>query len=149
MKFLSLIYVIQIKCISLLPAAKQNQCILLFFFSFVDKIDLLHQQTSVVREMLSQFVNLILYTIDNTEKHLLHNFIFENMLLDKSFGRLYKLSLANSYFDFIFSRNEKANSNLSTDFIYHLFSESGKASFSTRMNILGHMQQVTSNTDNK
>ena len=39
-------------------------------------------------------------------------------------------------------RNEKANAHFTTDFIYRLFSEEGKGYFSTRMNILGHMQQV-------
>ncbi|KAG8178407.1 hypothetical protein JTE90_005297 [Oedothorax gibbosus] len=38
-------------------------------------------------------------------------------------------------------RNEKANSNYTTEFIYSLYSEEGKDIFSTRMNILGHMQQ--------
>jgi len=41
-----------------------------------------------------------------------------------------------------FFRNEKANSHYNTDFIYKLFSEEGKGHFSTRMNVLGHMQQV-------
>lgn len=39
-------------------------------------------------------------------------------------------------------RNEKANSNYTTNFVYKLFSEAGGKSFTTRMNILGHMQQV-------
>ena len=43
---------------------------------------------------------------------------------------------------FLSYRNEKANSNYATDFIYRLFSEEGKGYFTTRMNILGHMQQV-------
>ncbi|KAG8179599.1 hypothetical protein JTE90_025764 [Oedothorax gibbosus] len=38
-------------------------------------------------------------------------------------------------------RNEKANENYNTDFIYRLYSEEGKEIFSTRMNVLGHMQQ--------
>lgn len=38
-------------------------------------------------------------------------------------------------------RNEKANENYTTDFIHRLYSEEGKDVFSTRMNILGHMQQ--------
>ena len=42
------------------------------------------------------------------------------------------------------SRNEKANSNYTSDFIYKLYSEEGKEIFSTRMNILGHMQQGAS-----
>ena len=33
--------------------------------------------------------------------------------------------------------NEKANENYSTDFIYRLFSEEGKDTFSARMNVLG------------
>ncbi|XP_067951868.1 ATP-dependent 6-phosphofructokinase-like [Watersipora subatra] len=37
--------------------------------------------------------------------------------------------------------NENANENFSTNFIYHLFAEEGKGYFSTRINILGHMQQ--------
>ncbi|KFM71331.1 6-phosphofructokinase, partial [Stegodyphus mimosarum] len=38
-------------------------------------------------------------------------------------------------------RNEMANDNYTTEFIYRLYSEEGKDIFSTRMNILGHMQQ--------
>lgn len=38
-------------------------------------------------------------------------------------------------------RNERANENYTTDFIYRLYSEEGKDIFTTRMNILGHMQQ--------
>jgi 6-phosphofructokinase 1 len=38
-------------------------------------------------------------------------------------------------------RNEKASDNYNTDFIYRLYSEEGKGLFSTRSNILGHMQQ--------
>ncbi|XP_022244238.1 ATP-dependent 6-phosphofructokinase-like isoform X2 [Limulus polyphemus] len=38
-------------------------------------------------------------------------------------------------------RNEYANSNYTTDFIFRLYSEEGKNIFSTRMNVLGHMQQ--------
>ncbi|GAB1611013.1 ATP-dependent 6-phosphofructokinase-like [Argonauta hians] len=38
-------------------------------------------------------------------------------------------------------RNENANSNYTTDFIYQLFSEEGKGVFTTRKNVLGHMQQ--------
>jgi len=38
-------------------------------------------------------------------------------------------------------RNEKANDNYTTDFIYRLFSEEGKDVFTARMNVLGHMQQ--------
>merc|ERR1719228_1167350 len=38
-------------------------------------------------------------------------------------------------------RNEKANENYTTDFLYRLWSEEGKNKFSARMNILGHMQQ--------
>lgn len=34
-----------------------------------------------------------------------------------------------------------ANENYTTDFIYRLYSEEGKDIFTTRMNILGHMQQ--------
>lgn len=34
-------------------------------------------------------------------------------------------------------RNEKANDNYSTDFIYRLYTEEGKGRFSTRMNVLG------------
>ncbi|XP_057365855.1 ATP-dependent 6-phosphofructokinase-like isoform X4 [Daphnia carinata] len=43
-------------------------------------------------------------------------------------------------------RNEKANENYTTDFIYKLFSEEGKGVFSARMNVLGHMQQGGSPT---
>lgn len=38
-------------------------------------------------------------------------------------------------------RNEYANANYTTDFIFRLYSEEGKDIFSTRMNVLGHMQQ--------
>ncbi|XP_013789533.2 ATP-dependent 6-phosphofructokinase-like [Limulus polyphemus] len=38
-------------------------------------------------------------------------------------------------------RNEYANSNYTTDFIYRLYCEEGKDVFSSRMNVLGHMQQ--------
>lgn len=38
-------------------------------------------------------------------------------------------------------RNEKASDNYNTDFIFRLYSEEGKGLFSTRSNILGHMQQ--------
>ncbi|XP_059484289.1 ATP-dependent 6-phosphofructokinase isoform X2 [Neocloeon triangulifer] len=38
-------------------------------------------------------------------------------------------------------RNEKANENYTTDFIYRLYSEEGKGLFSARSNVLGHMQQ--------
>ncbi|XP_045463143.1 ATP-dependent 6-phosphofructokinase isoform X2 [Harmonia axyridis] len=43
-------------------------------------------------------------------------------------------------------RNEKASSNYSTDFIHRLYSEEGKGVFSTRMNVLGHMQQGSTPT---
>lgn len=38
-------------------------------------------------------------------------------------------------------RNEKASDNYNTDFISRLFAEEGKSVFSTRSNVLGHMQQ--------
>ncbi len=38
-------------------------------------------------------------------------------------------------------RNEKANEHYTTDFITALYSEEGKKIFSTRQNVLGHMQQ--------
>ncbi|KAL3237254.1 hypothetical protein MRX96_048226 [Rhipicephalus microplus] len=38
-------------------------------------------------------------------------------------------------------RNEKANENYTTDFIYRLYCEEGKDVFTARQNILGHMQQ--------
>ncbi len=40
-----------------------------------------------------------------------------------------------------FTRNEKANENYTTDFIYKLFSEEGKGVFSARMNVLGKIFQ--------
>jgi len=43
-------------------------------------------------------------------------------------------------------RNELANEHYDTDFVTKLFSEEGKAYFSTRVNILGHMQQGGSPT---
>lgn len=41
-------------------------------------------------------------------------------------------------------RNEKANPHYDTNFIFHLYAEEGKKVFSTRFNILGHMQQGAS-----
>lgn len=38
-------------------------------------------------------------------------------------------------------RNEKANENYTTDFIYRLYAEEGKDVFTARQNVLGHMQQ--------
>ncbi|XP_042231275.1 ATP-dependent 6-phosphofructokinase-like isoform X4 [Homarus americanus] len=38
-------------------------------------------------------------------------------------------------------RNEKANENYTTDFIFRVYSEEGKGIFSCRKNVLGHMQQ--------
>ncbi|KAJ8260338.1 hypothetical protein GJAV_G00179810 [Gymnothorax javanicus] len=38
-------------------------------------------------------------------------------------------------------RNEKCNSNYTTDFIFNLYSEEGKGVFDCRKNVLGHMQQ--------
>eukprot|EP00093_Oithona_nana_P011499 11499.XXX_630020_632552_1 [CDS] Oithona nana genome sequencing. len=38
-------------------------------------------------------------------------------------------------------RNEKANDNYTTDFITKLYMEEGKTIFTTRQNVLGHMQQ--------
>uniref|UniRef100_W5MK89 ATP-dependent 6-phosphofructokinase n=1 Tax=Lepisosteus oculatus TaxID=7918 RepID=W5MK89_LEPOC len=38
-------------------------------------------------------------------------------------------------------RNEKCNSNYTTDFIFNLYSEEGKGTFDCRKNVLGHMQQ--------
>ncbi|XP_047525684.1 ATP-dependent 6-phosphofructokinase isoform X1 [Pieris napi] len=43
-------------------------------------------------------------------------------------------------------RNEKANENYNTDFMYRLYSEEGKGLFTARMNVLGHMQQGGSPT---
>ncbi|XP_068085578.1 ATP-dependent 6-phosphofructokinase isoform X2 [Anabrus simplex] len=43
-------------------------------------------------------------------------------------------------------RNEKCNDNYNTDFIYRLYAEEGKGLFSSRMNVLGHMQQGGSPT---
>lgn len=38
-------------------------------------------------------------------------------------------------------RNERCNSNYTTDFLFNLYSEEGKGVFDCRKNILGHMQQ--------
>uniref|UniRef100_A0A8C5GC24 ATP-dependent 6-phosphofructokinase n=1 Tax=Gouania willdenowi TaxID=441366 RepID=A0A8C5GC24_GOUWI len=38
-------------------------------------------------------------------------------------------------------RNEKCNTNYTTDFIFNLYSEEGKGVFDCRKNVLGHMQQ--------
>ncbi|XP_003241125.1 ATP-dependent 6-phosphofructokinase isoform X2 [Acyrthosiphon pisum] len=43
-------------------------------------------------------------------------------------------------------RNEKCSENYNTDFIFRLYTEEGKGLFSTRMNVLGHMQQGGSPT---
>ncbi|XP_011691163.1 PREDICTED: ATP-dependent 6-phosphofructokinase isoform X4 [Wasmannia auropunctata] len=43
-------------------------------------------------------------------------------------------------------RNENANENYNTEFMFRLFSEEGKGLFSCRRNILGHMQQGGSPT---
>ncbi|KMQ98444.1 6-phosphofructokinase-like isoform 2 protein [Lasius niger] len=43
-------------------------------------------------------------------------------------------------------RNENANENYNTEFMFRLFSEEGKGLFSCRKNILGHMQQGGSPT---
>ena len=40
-----------------------------------------------------------------------------------------------------FDRNEKANSNYTTEFIHQLYTEEGAGSFNCRVNVLGHMQQ--------
>lgn len=42
----------------------------------------------------------------------------------------------------LFLRNEMANKHYTTEFIYELLSEEGKGVFSSRYNVLGHMQQV-------
>ncbi|PSN40508.1 hypothetical protein C0J52_11691 [Blattella germanica] len=47
---------------------------------------------------------------------------------------------------FVSFRNEKANDNYNTDFVYRLYTEEGKGLFSARQNILGHMQQGGSPT---
>ena len=39
-------------------------------------------------------------------------------------------------------RNEKANSEYTTEFLYSMFAEEGRDFFSVRKNVLGHMQQV-------
>ena len=41
----------------------------------------------------------------------------------------------------VFCRNEKANSNYTTEFIHQLYTEEGAGSFNCRVNVLGHMQQ--------
>lgn len=38
-------------------------------------------------------------------------------------------------------RNEKANDNYNTDFIFRLYSEEGKGLFSARMNVLGKFRR--------
>lgn len=58
----------------------------------------------------------------------------------------YKVLLVFFFFNFYFylhdlCRNELANQNYTTDFISRLFSEEGYPVFTTRMNVLGHMQQ--------
>ena len=42
----------------------------------------------------------------------------------------------------ILLRNEMANKHYTTEFIHNLLTEEGKGVFSSRFNILGHMQQV-------
>lgn len=39
-------------------------------------------------------------------------------------------------------RNEKANDNYNTEFIYRLYSEEGKGLFSARMNVLGILKII-------
>lgn len=46
-------------------------------------------------------------------------------------------------------RNEMANDHYTTDFITKLLKEEGKGVFSARSNVLGHMQQVTSECTRK
>lgn len=48
--------------------------------------------------------------------------------------------------NYISFRNEKANDHYNTDFISNLYSEEGKEYFTTRVNVLGHMQQGGSPT---
>lgn len=43
-------------------------------------------------------------------------------------------------------RNEKASDNYNTEFIHRLYTEEGRGLFSSRMNVLGHMQQGGSPT---
>lgn len=43
---------------------------------------------------------------------------------------------------FVIIRNEKANDNYSTDFLYRLYSEEGKDTFTARMNVLGTFADV-------
>ena len=52
------------------------------------------------------------------------------------------LSVLIVWFSLLSNRNECANKNYTTDFIYHLYNEEGKGIFNCRMNVLGHMQQV-------
>lgn len=44
---------------------------------------------------------------------------------------------------YIVIRNENASSNYTTEFIHALYNEEAKGRFSTRVNVLGHMQQVS------
>lgn len=44
---------------------------------------------------------------------------------------------------YLIIRNEKANHNYTTDFIHSLFNEEAHGRFTTRVNVLGHMQQVS------
>jgi len=52
----------------------------------------------------------------------------------------FKMDKGNIYRGLIL-RNENANSNYDTDFLYRLYSEEGKGKFTVRNNVLGHMQQ--------
>jgi len=52
----------------------------------------------------------------------------------------FKMDKGNIYRGLVL-RNECANSNYDTDFLYRLYNEEGKEKFSVRQNILGHMQQ--------
>jgi len=52
----------------------------------------------------------------------------------------FKMKKGNIYRGLIL-RNEKANENYDTDFLYRLYAEEGKGRFTVRQNILGHMQQ--------
>merc|ERR1719347_1657250 len=52
----------------------------------------------------------------------------------------FKMDKGNIYRGLVL-RNEKANSNYDTDFLFRLYNEEGAGKFTVRQNVLGHMQQ--------
>uniref|UniRef100_A0A8C5EVN7 ATP-dependent 6-phosphofructokinase n=1 Tax=Gouania willdenowi TaxID=441366 RepID=A0A8C5EVN7_GOUWI len=77
------------------------------------------------------------FSIHDLEVNVEH--LVEKMKTTVKRGLILSLCLI-SYCIFFF-RNEKCNTNYTTDFIFNLYSEEGKGVFDCRKNVLGHMQQ--------